>query len=481
MAAGPGPTTVVLKGGPSDPWPRRALLALLIGFVLAFTALAQYRFAYYWTTSYDLTIYWHALHQFTKGTTWVSCSWSSFLGLHAHWVHWLLAPLAWTGSPLGLFFLQALSVAAAGAALFRYAARRLDGWSAHGLAAAWLLGPLVQFPVLFDYHPEVLGVGALAWALVALDEGRTRTALALLLWVAATKETSGVVVAALAPWIAVRLGRPRLAAGVFALGLVAFLGGQAVIGAWNENGFSSASLYGPLGTTLPGVAWHIVRHPFATAAHLASADRLETVLLLLGSGLFLPLLRPWHLLAVSPLVLAVLLTDLENMHSVRYHYFALPLVAVGFATADALGEVASLKARAQVVSGILIATAMGLHLMLSPVLELPLWRHHEAEVARREALDEVLRAIPPGVPVAAPLELTPHLSDRPAVYLVGFLRHGYPLAKRFPVPPELGWVVIEPPPDAREAQGWTAWLATEGTWERVLAGREAWVFRRVPA
>ena len=475
------------EGAPAPPPPdrlqRQLLCGLAIAWVIGFTALAWHQWTHYWTRSMDMTLYWEALHRFARGSAGLTSTWNTFLGHHAHWVHFLLTPLAWTGSPLGLFLLQAASVAGAALALHRYAARRLPPWPALLLAAAWLLQPLTQAPVMFDYHPEVLGVAALAWGLVALDERRPRACALAFVWVAATKETSGLVVLAAAP-LALRARQPRLALFLLGLGLVAFLGGRGLVALVNRNGYAQAThLYASLGATLPEVAWNLVRHPLLALDHLTAPGRMRTVSLVLGSALFLPLLRPWHLVPVAPLFLLALMADLPRVHDVRYHYLALPMVGLGFATADALAGVAWARQRALPLAGGLLGVGLLLHPLpldgrpLSPVLGVHLWRQHAAEAARRAELDAVVAGLPAEGAVAATLMLAPHLADRD-VYLLEILVNGYPGGGQPPFPDSLEHVIVVYPQSGEEVGAWLR--ARHGAWHEVHRGPAAWAFRRDP-
>lgn len=458
---------------------RRGLAALLVLYVLAIGGLALYQHYAFLDLTYDLALYAQALHQFARGSTWISINHAYFLGIHAHWTHFLLTPLAWLGAAVpGLLLLQTGAVAAGAAGLFRFA--RLRGVApgpALAATAAFLATPLVLFPNLFAYHPEVLGAAFLPWAAVFLEEERFWPFVAACVLLAACKETCGLLVAGigLVTYLRGRPARWSLTAG--AIGLAAFVGGLVVMRAWSVSAVTSESFFGPLGASIGEVVATVFTRPVFTLRYLATPARGALLLALLGGFAFLPLLRPAWALAAAPLLGVHLLAALPTAHTVRYHYHALVVTALGLAALEALAA----RPRGQQAgwAGALVALALAGHALASPLLEHPTWRAPQAAAAHRAEWSRLVAAIPPGRGVSAPIACAAHLADREVLYLTPFVVRGVMTPPGGPLDEAVDYLIAE---EARVARRGSLreWARDRGL-VPCLEGPRAWVYRRPSA
>ncbi len=458
---------------------RAALAALLVAFVAGLGGLAAWKHTSFLTQTYDLALYAQALHQFARGSTYVSINYAPFLGIHTHWVHFLLTPLAWAGGVPALLVLQAVAVAAGAAGLFRYARLRdVEPGLALMAAGAFLASPLIQFPALFAYHPEVLGVAFVPWAAVFLEQRRFGPFLAACLLLAACKETCGVLLVGMAGLALARRRPPEYAAAAGALGMLTFVGGMLVVQAFNTSGVTGGSFFGPLGDGPSEVLWTLASRPLFAAQHLATASRGLLLLALLGGAALLPLLRPAWALAAAPFLAIHLLAAPPTIHSIRYHYHALVVTCLALASVEALGALR--RERRRVAGPLLMGAALVLHGFASPILELPLWGHGPALRAHRAQWSRVVAALPPERGVAAPIAVAAHLADRDALYLINFVVHGLEhLGRRLPLDPAVDYVISEAPgAQGVPLRGWLERAAPEPSgWVPCLEG-PLWVYRR---
>jgi uncharacterized membrane protein len=453
-----------------DPAEQRAWrLAVLAGLAYAalLTGVSYYKYAYYFETSFDKGLYTQALHQFARGELYVTMVYTPFLGVHAHYLHFLLTPAVWISAPFVLALVQSVSVAAAGLGVFRFARRRLPSNTALLLCLAYLANPLVHYANLHEYHPELMGTAFLVWALVGIDEERLGWFLGCSLLLILCKESCGLLVVGLAG-VAWWRGRPlRFWAPALALGLVGFASGVLVVRAFKENGSHLDHYYKGLGPTLPRALLNLVLHPIDSAEHLLTFRRVHTVVLLLGSFLFLPLRRPLLLLVAAPFLAIPLLGDLPQWHVVYHHYWALPLVCLACASTEALASLRPAWGRRGAV--VLLAAALLLHAYTSPLLELPGLRHPRLAAHRKARLDRLLESIPPERGVVAPNNLLSHLADRREVwvtYLVVQGRYNFTYLEQ-PFPETADYLLIYGPLLTRgshEGLHVEEWLAEHGEW-----------------
>jgi uncharacterized membrane protein len=95
----------------------------------------------------------------------------SRLALHVEVIYLVIAPLyALFPSPVTLVILQAGLYALGGIPVYRLATRKLQsGWGGVSLVLVYLLYPIVQTAVLFDFHGDTLAMPFLLFAIEALD------------------------------------------------------------------------------------------------------------------------------------------------------------------------------------------------------------------------------------------------------------------------------------------------------------------------
>lgn len=110
----------------------------------------------------------------TEGVAW------SRLALHVELIYFLLVPLyALFPSPITLYLVQAALYASAGVAVYRLAVRRFGTvpalspiyirWLGVACAGIYLLYPVAQTAVLFQFHADTLAMPLLLWAIEALE------------------------------------------------------------------------------------------------------------------------------------------------------------------------------------------------------------------------------------------------------------------------------------------------------------------------
>ncbi len=154
------------------------ILMLLFGGMLALLSIARYRA--YVIGMDDLGYMAHAIWNASHGrplTYTYFCHQGSLLSYHVQLIYLLIVPLyALFPSPITLLILQAALFVAGAWPLFHLARRRLRSETAAlAIALIYLLYPLAENAVLFDFHADTLAMPLFFFALDALDQGHNRT------------------------------------------------------------------------------------------------------------------------------------------------------------------------------------------------------------------------------------------------------------------------------------------------------------------
>ena len=148
------------------------IFVLAVGNMLGWLSVARYEA--YNAGMLDLGNMSQAIWSATQGRP-LECTYGdgplSRLALHVELIYFLFAPIyALFSSPVTLVVLQAGLFAAGGFPLYALAHRRLQHrWAARLIVLTYLLYPVAQTAVLFDFHGDTLAMPLLLFAFEALD------------------------------------------------------------------------------------------------------------------------------------------------------------------------------------------------------------------------------------------------------------------------------------------------------------------------
>jgi uncharacterized membrane protein len=421
---------------------------LLIGSVLGWLSVASYRG--YNSGMLDMGNMAQAIWSATQGQplifTWYFGP-VSRVGGSVELFYFLIAPLyALWPSPMLLLILQAALFALGALPAYGLALRATESrFAARCIALLYLLYPVAQTAVLFDFHGDTLALPLLLFAIDAADRRAWRT---------------------YAVWIGLAL-LCKYYVAVAVLGIGAYLwlwGGQRRAGALTAG---AAVLYGAL-------SFFVLRPLFAIPP-LISIERpdivgyyygeLDTVLETLGPRLLTALIvfgpallvawRGWRWLLVGfPVALAVLIsTGPGPAYAYVYHHYALVVPFIVLATIEGTQRMQQRQQRAATAGTrrgrpwrgdlgltlaiVLLAQALLVDTPTNPLfwLGVPGQGLDSAQYGRipRDALKDRFLAeqVPPEAPLAASNFLAPHLANRPVLYTVRY--HDDPGGEHLPL------------------------------------------------
>lgn len=426
-----------------------AAVAGLLGAVVAGTySLIGFHLHANLFTGMDLTIFDQAVRNLTHFHAPVApmkAVGMNLWGDHFHPAIIAFVPLYWIwDDPRMLLIGQALGLGLACAVIVRTAVRRLSGHLPDAallpagvlLALALATSAGVQFALVFDAHEVAVGVPLLAFAMAALVDGRTRTAVAWSLALLLVKEDASFFVIGVAAVLATRRQwRPAaLLAGIVTVWTALAFG--VIIPALSP---ANRWLYsGSLGT------------PAEIADHLEGAlarpgTLTVTATILLAGTAFAAVRSPLALVVLPNLAIRAMSGN-QSYWICAYHYSLLPAVALGFAAVDGIARVRSIVARGAFIGALVVVVLLGVH--CGPAKP---W-FDRSDAPRIAAAERALAQVPAGAPVAADVYLTSHLREnhpitqqvRPPAYTDDL---GGPLAAQ--------WLVLDRyTPSQGGADGW---------------------------
>jgi uncharacterized membrane protein len=159
---------------------RLVFATMIVAFAGTLAWLSVLSYKGYNLSAFDLANMSQAIWSATQAEPLIFTSegfrWSR-LALHVEMFYFLLAPVyALLPSPLTLLVIQAVLYAAGAIPLYNLACRRLENeWTAVGVAVVYLIYPVGQTAVLFQFHGDTLAIPLLLFAIEAIDRRAQRS------------------------------------------------------------------------------------------------------------------------------------------------------------------------------------------------------------------------------------------------------------------------------------------------------------------
>jgi len=411
--------------GPLDIW--AVIIIVAAGATLMWLSIRRY--TAYNAGMMDLGNMSQAIWSATQGRP-LECTYVegnlSRLAHHVEIIYFLLAPVyALFPSAVTLLIVQALLYAAAGFPLFALAYRRLQHrWAARLIVMIYLLYPVAQAAVLFDFHGDTLAMPLLIFAFDALDR-RVHWSYGLWVVLALTCKfyvSVPVAVYGLVLWVS---GERRVGACTASAGALWFLVTNFVI----RPHFAPVSYVPPEATAAGyiGVYFGQLRELFTSPGLLL--PRLLTAGIVFAPGLWLGR-RAFRWLAPAAAVAlpALVAGGLVAAYDYRFHHYAL---VVPFVVLASLEGAVRLRQRApghwhyDVAMQAAIVVLFAALLVDTPVNPLfwtspPGWGNDPRAygATSRDAMKgRWLERVPDRAPIMASFFLAPHVANRSVLFL----------------------------------------------------------------
>ncbi len=436
------------------------------------------------TSAYDFGLYDQGVWLLSQGRApFVTLMGRNLFGDHTSFILLPLVPLYWVVSSTGLLFgAQALALGLGAVPMWK-ATRELLGEPSYASVAvvAYLAHPALTYTGRENFHPDAALAPLIAWAIYAALGYRWRHYAFAVLLILSVKEDTGLFVAALGVWVALRrdrrVGLVTLFGSLWCAALLMFAVMRGIVGVPYRNEWRLP--FGGFG----GLVRTSLTRPDKLIRHLVSGDRPWYLVQLLAPVGFVALLRPEIVLLGTLPLLSNLVSTFWYQSQIEYHY------AVQFVPILVLGSMWAIS-RVQMhlrqwLVGVVLASSLVSAWVWTP---LPFMRtrmaeyspSHPAVAAARQAIDEV----PEDAVVSAFHTLTAHMARRERIYVfpVPFRRVLYGpnvFAKddRLPFVDEIQYVILPRELDGEAALDWQR----EQLSYRIVFGNDYWtVYERLP-
>jgi uncharacterized membrane protein len=308
-----------------EKFPLRLLVLITIGFlVLFFSALARH--ILFQSSLYDLGIFSQAAFLISRGETpLITTLGFHILSDHASIILYPLAILYWLWpGPEILLALQSLSFALGSIFIYNLAKQKdlSEHWALVGVAC-YLLSPVLSNVNMFDFHPEVLAVPALLWAVQAGLNRRPWQLACAVLVILSCKEILSLTVIALGVWLFWVVGQRLYGVFVITVGAGWFLFAiYYLIPHFTPGQLPSGfGRYSYLGASLSEIFWHALNNPGLVVQRFFTGQALSYYVLLLAPVIIgLSWRQAAILLPALPTFLLNVLSSDSGQRTLAYQY-----------------------------------------------------------------------------------------------------------------------------------------------------------------
>lgn len=444
----------------------KALTALLLFFLLLYSGWSVYRHLSFQTDAIDLGIFDQAVWKYsTFQVPYNSIKFNTSPGInlladHFHPILALLAPLYWLWPNVTLLLIaQALLVVVGALPWYLIALKKFKNrLLAFSIAFSYLAFLGVQTLIDYDFHEVALALPLLSWAFYFLLEKKFFVYLILILVSLTVKEDLPLYTLMIGVYAALQLRLYKVGLITIVISVIAYyLVTRVALPSFYLNHlelsflnpaitnpyFSYEQLDPRVGKTTNDLLKTMVTNPaqiasvafdlgclnFSQPSFGVNADtcvKLRTILNLLGSFAFLPLLSPLTLLSAVPNIFSRFITVLSQRWIVRFQYSAILSPLFTLAVIDGISNLLFLKKRFK-IKGSERFLYYGISFLLITAPLYFSWRNNAPLMRmlnpfnyklenRFQVNNQLISSIPREASVMAQTAFVPHLSHRDQIY-----------------------------------------------------------------
>ena len=424
---------------------QKKLIILLIVFGIIYGLISLVNHYNFRTYALDLGLVNHAIYDYAHfrvnySTLLIDAAPMNFLGSHFTLLPILFSPLYWLLGSYTMLVVQIAAVLFGGVGVYVFCRHRTTNPAIPLIVTAqfyFMWG--IYSALAFDYHDNVVGAMFLPWFLHYFDQKKYRLAIVYFTLLVISKENMTlwgifIAVACLGKYYSHKPSR-KVAFGLAVITTFYFVVVTSVIMPelnTTHRQFAQLIRYQHLGSSIGSIMQHLLQNPQVIFQHLffnTTGDpkfnniKAELYSMILLSGGFALIFRPWYLFMLIPVFAQKLLTHDFMLWGINYQYSIEFAPVLALATYD-LSSRFKPKAQKRFLLLCLGLTLAAITVTLvkrkskwfiKPQVQFQRSMHYRS-LFKQDQLHEVLKALPGQVPVSASSCLTPRLVNREKLY-----------------------------------------------------------------
>jgi len=314
-----------------------------------------------------------------------------------------------------LFLIQAVALASGIFPIGQLALRAgLSESKALLLGYVYLLYPLIFNVNLFDFHPEVMALPCILWAVLFARQDRYFPFLGCIVFILGCKAVLSLTVLAMGVWLVIFERKKACGTTAIALGLIWFvIATQVVIPYFRGGEAAAVGRYDEFGDSVLAIAINVLKNPLLVARRLFTLPNLEYLIYL-----FIPLgwaIVPRYcapLIGAAPILFINLITDYYPQKNLTQQY-SVPILP--FLILVAIATLAANKSwikhrRIILIWSIVFFIALGKYGYF--------WSRYLRSLDTLEAMRTAVSYVESTGSVLTTHAIAPHLTHRPVVRLI---------------------------------------------------------------
>ena len=417
----------------------KPIFVVVLLYFLVFSILSILKHISFFSTGYDLGYYNQGMWGLINGILATSVGEAPLFGYHLEPILFLIAPFYLIyPSPITLVIIQTFFIAAAALPLYLLAKEKLKNRLASlVIAVSYLFYLPLWYANLFDFHPVVLAIPFIMFAIYFLTRKKYIAFLLSMILAAASKEHLSLLFIPFGVYLFIKHKKRALAIVTAVLGLIWFVFSiNVIIPYFIQEPFLPSGYYffgdNPvLGNSILDVIKSILLDPFLLVRELLAFNRLAYLSLLLipmGFGVFAVIAPEFLFLGVTEFLI-VLLHNVNTLPEIVYHHqitlvpFVLSASVVGILrltkfTKNLKFKYVNKKNILYACSVFLLLTSISSNIVYGPFSVLYDLKNFDINNDYVKTGHRVVAMVPPDASIAAPNWIVPHLSERENIFML---------------------------------------------------------------
>lgn len=301
----------------------RIVWLLITAYILCFGYLSFLKYQSFGYQDFDLAVYSQTLWNILHGSIYSSILGIDFLGNHAGFVLFLIAPAYFVfKSPLTLLFIQSISLGIAAYPIYLIAKKELNRDIGLAIVFIYLIYPALGYVNLFEFHPQTLTIPFLIFTYYYFEKENFKMFVIFMSLSLMCQENISLIIALFGIYAFFIKKDIKWLLTPFLIGMAWFyIMVFKIIPYFNKDTIDFISIYNHIGSSLPEALGSIILHPVKIIKIMFEWQKIIYLLQIFLPVSFLPLFDP-RIFIIAPIFVQHLLSLRPSEYSIDTHYAA---------------------------------------------------------------------------------------------------------------------------------------------------------------
>jgi len=301
----------------------RIVWLLITAYILCFGYLSFLKYQSFGYQDFDLAVYGQALWNILHGSIYSSILGIDFLGNHAGFIVFLIAPVYFVfRSPLTLLLIQSISLGIAAYPIYLIAKKELNRDIGLAIVFIYLIYPVLGYVNLFEFHPQTLAIPFLILTYYYFEKENFKMFVIFMSLSLICQENISLIIALFGIYAFFIKKDIKWLLTPFLIGIAWFyIMVFKIIPYFNKDIIDFISIYNHIGSSLPEALGSIILHPIKIIKIMFKWQKIVYLLQIFLPVSFLPLFD-LRIFIIAPIFVQHLLSLRPSEYNINTHYAA---------------------------------------------------------------------------------------------------------------------------------------------------------------